>query len=167
MFQGFYCVPYYQCDKGKVVVDGAGLVDIRSAVLDAGSSKCQGDLERCCQLPKFQKSKKPPANTETTTSTTTTSTTTTTIVTSTTTVTFTTPVTSTPPVTSTGSAGKLFRFKGLFKGRGKIKIWLTNILIIYSLLVKCRFVGRTNLLPNVISIFYSHTNFKIYFNTIS
>ena len=113
MFQGFYCVPYYQCDKGKVVVDGAGLVDIRSAVLDAGSSKCQGDLERCCQLPKFQKSKKPPANTETTASTTTTSTTTTTIVTSTTTVTFTTPVTSTPPVTSTGSAGKLFRFKGL------------------------------------------------------
>jgi hypothetical protein len=110
MFQGFYCVPYYQCDKGKVVVDGAGLVDIRSAVLDAGSSKCQGDLERCCQLPKFQKSKKPPANTETTTSTITTSTTTST---TTATVIFTTPVTSTPPVTSTGSTGKLFRFKGL------------------------------------------------------
>ena len=37
------------------MTDGAGLVDIRSALpqLDASVSKCPGDSEVCCQLPKF------------------------------------------------------------------------------------------------------------------
>ncbi len=51
-----------------MVIDGAGLFDIRSGFLDASSSKCAGDLEVCCQLPKYRKSgkKKPSESTETT-----------------------------------------------------------------------------------------------------
>ena len=41
-----------------MVIDGAGLFDIRSGFLDASSSKCNGDLEICCQLPKYRKSGK-------------------------------------------------------------------------------------------------------------
>ena len=89
--QGYYCVPYYQCDKGKVVIDGAGLFDIRSGFLDASSSKCNGDLEICCQLPKYRKSgkKKPFESTGTTTTIAITMTTgsTTTVITTTTTTT--------------------------------------------------------------------------------
>ena len=41
--EGFECVPYYQCDGGQIITDGAGLIDIRFggddevevAVLDA------------------------------------------------------------------------------------------------------------------------------------
>ena len=65
--QGYKCVPYYQCEKGKVVTDGAGLFDIRSAfpVLDPAKSKCQGDIEICCQMPKSKKPKIRPTTTTT------------------------------------------------------------------------------------------------------
>jgi len=59
---GYRCVPYYQCQNGEVVVDGAGLFDIRiglaDVVLDPSKSKCPGDLEVCCLHPDFEK---PPA----------------------------------------------------------------------------------------------------------
>ncbi|QQP56695.1 Serine proteinase stubblelike, partial [Caligus rogercresseyi] len=43
--QGYKCVPYYTCEDGEIVTDGGGLIDIRSsfsAILDPGSSKCEG-----------------------------------------------------------------------------------------------------------------------------
>jgi len=46
---GFECVPYYQCEDGFIITDGAGLFDIRSALLDPTTSKCQSDLEVCCR----------------------------------------------------------------------------------------------------------------------
>ncbi len=54
---GFRCVPYYRCNDGKVVTDGDGRSDLISnqITLDPNASKCQGDLEICCQLPKFLK----------------------------------------------------------------------------------------------------------------
>ena len=56
---GYRCVPYYTCQNGEVVVDGAGLFDIRSGlaevVLDPSKSKCPGDLEVCCLHPDFER----------------------------------------------------------------------------------------------------------------
>ncbi len=54
---GYYCVPYYQCEEGEIVVDGGnGIIDIRSAFgveleFDPENSKCPGYLETCCRHP--------------------------------------------------------------------------------------------------------------------
>jgi len=50
---GFECVPYYQCEDGFIITDGAGLFDIRSALLDPTVSKCPSDLEVCCRDESF------------------------------------------------------------------------------------------------------------------
>ena len=91
--EGYECVPYYQCDDGQIITDGAGLIDIRFggdeepevAVLDATDLMCPGSLDICCKDPDFVKEKEELNNPygpsqeikETTTSTTTTTTTTT------------------------------------------------------------------------------------------
>ena len=53
---GYECVPYYQCEDGEILTDGAGLFDIRFAagkptvvVLDASDKKCPGTLDVCCK----------------------------------------------------------------------------------------------------------------------
>ena len=59
--EGFECVPYYQCDDGQIITDGAGLIDIRFggseepevAVLDATDLMCPGSLDICCKDPDF------------------------------------------------------------------------------------------------------------------
>ena len=49
------CVPYYQCNNGLVITDGAGLIDIRddSGLLYPEDSKCPGFLDVCCYNPDF------------------------------------------------------------------------------------------------------------------
>jgi len=52
--QGFRCVPYYSCEDGEIVIDGAGLFNPRlgsDPLLDAENSKCPGHLEMCCRHP--------------------------------------------------------------------------------------------------------------------
>ena len=53
--QLYACVPYYQCNNGLVITDGAGLIDIRddSGLLYPGDSKCPGFLDVCCHNPDF------------------------------------------------------------------------------------------------------------------
>merc|ERR1719326_2368706 len=60
--EGFECVPYYQCEGGQIITDGAGLIDIRFgggseepefAVLDATDLMCPGSLDICCKDPDF------------------------------------------------------------------------------------------------------------------
>lgn len=64
---GFECVPYYQCEDGTILTDGAGLIDIRFnafgysdggepevATLDASDKKCQGSLDICCRDSDFE-----------------------------------------------------------------------------------------------------------------
>ena len=62
---GYRCVPYYQCQNGEIVVDGAGLFDIRSGLgavtLDPSKSKCLGELEVCCLHPDFERAPPGPA----------------------------------------------------------------------------------------------------------
>jgi len=60
--QGFECVPYYQCEDGTIVTDGAGLIDVRFggdgpelAVLDSTDLMCAGSLDVCCKNPDFVK----------------------------------------------------------------------------------------------------------------
>jgi len=52
---GYECVPYYQCHNGTIIVDGAGLIDIRNGfgVLTPEDSKCPGFLDVCCKDPDF------------------------------------------------------------------------------------------------------------------
>merc|ERR1719348_1543507 len=65
--EGYECVPYYQCDAGTIITDGAGLLDIRwgkdvcedtqpeVAVLDSTDLMCPGSLDVCCKDPDFEK----------------------------------------------------------------------------------------------------------------
>jgi len=50
---GYECVPYYQCEDGEIIDDGAGLIDIRNGFLDPESSKCPNYIEECCRLPDY------------------------------------------------------------------------------------------------------------------
>ena len=52
---GYMCVPYYQCDKGTIITDGAGLLDVRGGFgnLSPENSKCPGFLDVCCKDPDF------------------------------------------------------------------------------------------------------------------
>jgi secreted trypsin-like serine protease len=52
---GYMCVPYYQCDKGTIVTNGAGLIDVRGGFgnLSPENSKCPGFLDVCCKDPDF------------------------------------------------------------------------------------------------------------------
>jgi len=74
---GFECVPYYQCQDGFIITDGAGLFDIRNGfdpVLDPENSKCESYLEVCCRDENFSDvplPKRPKPTTTTTTTTTT------------------------------------------------------------------------------------------------
>ena len=48
-FNGYACVPYYQCSNGRLITDGAGLIDFRRRrSLRAEDSKCPGHLDVCC-----------------------------------------------------------------------------------------------------------------------
>jgi len=54
--QGFRCVPYYSCEDGEIIIDGAGLFNPRFGGLDdvavsPENSKCEGALEMCCRHP--------------------------------------------------------------------------------------------------------------------
>merc|ERR1711971_249510 len=54
--QGYRCVPYYSCEDGEIIIDGAGLFNPRFGGLDdvavsPENSKCQGALEMCCRHP--------------------------------------------------------------------------------------------------------------------
>jgi len=54
--QGFRCVPYYSCEEGEIIIDGAGLFNPRFGALDdvevsPENSKCEGHLEMCCRHP--------------------------------------------------------------------------------------------------------------------
>merc|ERR1719510_2588556 len=104
--EGFECVPYYQCDGGQIITDGAGLIDIRFggseepevAVLDATDLMCPGSLDICCKDPDFTQACSGyncDLTANTTTSTTSTTTTTPTPTTTTTTTTPSTPDTCT------------------------------------------------------------------------
>ena len=54
-FQGFSCVPYYQCNDSVIVNDGSGLVDIRSSpLLPIETKSCKKDTEICCQEKRFK-----------------------------------------------------------------------------------------------------------------
>ena len=54
-FQGFSCVPYYQCNDSVIVSDGSGLVDIRSSpLLPIETKSCKKDTEICCQEKRFK-----------------------------------------------------------------------------------------------------------------
>ncbi len=53
---GYRCVPYYNCDGGEIIIDGAGLFNPRFGALDdvelnPETSKCPGSLEMCCRHP--------------------------------------------------------------------------------------------------------------------
>ncbi|KAL7639535.1 UNVERIFIED_CONTAM: hypothetical protein RMT77_010036 [Armadillidium vulgare] len=49
---GTICVPYYQCENGKVITDGNGLIDIRVGEdVITTHSKCPRHLEVCCLEP--------------------------------------------------------------------------------------------------------------------
>jgi len=50
---GYECVPYYQCNNGEIITDGAGLIDIRNGfgALNAEDAKCPGFLDVCCKDP--------------------------------------------------------------------------------------------------------------------
>jgi len=52
---GYECVPYYQCQNGSIITDGAGLIDIRNGFgsLSPEDSKCPGFLDVCCKDPDF------------------------------------------------------------------------------------------------------------------
>jgi len=52
---GYECVPYYQCQNGSIITDGAGLIDIRNGfgALSPEDSKCPGFLDVCCKDPDF------------------------------------------------------------------------------------------------------------------
>lgn len=52
---GYTCVPYYQCDKGTIITNGAGLIDVRGGFgnLSPENSKCPGFLDVCCKDPDF------------------------------------------------------------------------------------------------------------------
>ena len=52
---GYMCVPYYQCNKGTIITDGAGLIDVRGGFgnLSPENSKCPGFLDVCCKDPDF------------------------------------------------------------------------------------------------------------------
>merc|ERR1712013_934508 len=52
---GYECVPYYQCQNGTIITDGAGLIDIRNGFgsLSVEDSKCPGFLDACCKDPDF------------------------------------------------------------------------------------------------------------------
>jgi hypothetical protein len=52
---GYMCVPYYQCDKGTIITNGAGLIDVRGGFgnLSPENSKCPGFLDVCCKDPDF------------------------------------------------------------------------------------------------------------------
>lgn len=59
---GYMCVPYYQCNQGTIITNGAGLIDVRGGFgnLSPENSKCPGFLDVCCKDPDF---KAPPAPT--------------------------------------------------------------------------------------------------------
>jgi len=48
---GYECVPYYQCENGTIITDGAGLINIR--ILSPEESKCPGYMDVCCKDPDF------------------------------------------------------------------------------------------------------------------
>jgi len=53
---GYRCVPYYSCDGGEIIIDGAGLFNPRFGGLDdvelnPETSKCPGSFEMCCRHP--------------------------------------------------------------------------------------------------------------------
>ena len=48
---GYECVPFDLCEEGEIIVDGGGLIDPRSGLLDAEGSKCEGYLDVCCRHP--------------------------------------------------------------------------------------------------------------------
>merc|ERR1712038_191831 len=58
---GYECVPYYQCQNGTIITDGAGLIDIRNGFgsLSVEDSKCPGFLDVCCKDPDFVAPPKP------------------------------------------------------------------------------------------------------------
>jgi len=58
---GYECVPYYQCQNGSIITDGAGLIDIRNGFgsLSPEDSKCPGFLDVCCKDPDFVPPPKP------------------------------------------------------------------------------------------------------------
>ncbi|CAL4077159.1 unnamed protein product [Meganyctiphanes norvegica] len=57
--QACECVPYYQCQDGEIITDGAGLIDIRvgnrsapaGAASPAVSTTCELFLDVCCRVP--------------------------------------------------------------------------------------------------------------------
>ena len=72
---GYRCVPYYSCENGEIIIDGAGLLNPRfgglnDVELNPETSKCPGSLEMCCRHPDWFgipladkiKIQKPPAN---------------------------------------------------------------------------------------------------------
>merc|ERR1711884_809659 len=57
---GYECVPFYQCENGTIITDGAGLLDPRMVQIENGYaslapelSKCPGATEVCCKDPDF------------------------------------------------------------------------------------------------------------------
>ena len=55
---GYRCVPYYSCDGGEIIIDGAGLFNPRFGGLDdvelnPETSKCPGSFEMCCRYDRF------------------------------------------------------------------------------------------------------------------
>jgi len=52
---GFECVPYYQCQNGFIITDGAGIIDVRNGLVDPDNSKCDSYLEVCCRDERFKK----------------------------------------------------------------------------------------------------------------
>jgi len=53
---GYRCVPYYGCEDGEIIIDGAGLFNPRFGGLDdvtlnPETSKCPGSFEMCCRHP--------------------------------------------------------------------------------------------------------------------
>jgi len=76
---GYRCAPFYACKGGEIIVNGAGLTNIRSSdtsivsrkvALDPSLSKCDAGLDICCRLPEwsgvppdtFVEIPKPPTN---------------------------------------------------------------------------------------------------------
>jgi len=55
---GYECVPYYQCENGTIITDGAGLINIR--ILSPEESKCPGYMDVCCKDPDFIPPPPPP-----------------------------------------------------------------------------------------------------------
>ena len=60
---GYRCAPFYACKGGEIIVNGAGLTNIRSTdskpvsrqvALDPTVSKCNEALDICCRLPEWR-----------------------------------------------------------------------------------------------------------------